>query len=64
MITEDKAGFIDRLTKMRAQMLTERNELYSPGLTIELNGQDVKPRKIDWLTRQATEISKLIDMLH
>lgn len=63
-MNDNKAELLDRLTKMRAQMLTERNELYGPDLTIELNGQDVKSNKIDWLTRQAAELSKLIDLLH
>lgn len=63
MKLEDKTAFKENLIKMRTEMIVERNELYSPGITIELNGQDIKQREIDWLTSQAVELGKMIEAL-
>lgn len=63
MKLEDKTIFKNNLIKMRTEMIVERNELYSPGRTHEINGKDVKQKDIDWFTRQAAELSRLIEEL-
>lgn len=63
MKLEDKTIFKDHLIKMRAEMLTECNELSSPAITYTEDGQDLKPKEIDWLKMQAAELSKLIETL-
>lgn len=63
MKLEDKTTFKKTLIKMRTEMITMRNELSSPAITCAEDGQDIKPKEIDWLTMQEAELSRMIEDL-